>query len=95
MQKRGVVKWYNKVINYGFIIPDDGGVDVFVHRSGLAKARLNWLEPGQRVCVELVNNTRTGRIVAANVRLYREDEAPASGSWSPHPTAAPKDERYA
>ena len=49
----GVVKWYNSQKGYGFIQPDDGGKDVFVHVSALERAGLRGLVEGQKVSFEI------------------------------------------
>ena len=55
---RGVVKFYNAAKGYGFVVPDDGGRDVFVHGSVLNRAGLGGLEPGQRVSVLVEQGAR-------------------------------------
>ncbi len=50
----GIVKWFNPVKGYGFIQPEDGSKDVFVHMSALEKAGLSLLKDGQRVSYDLV-----------------------------------------
>ena len=59
----GVVKWYNPAKGFGFIAPDDGGRDVFVHRSALERARLADLQEGQRVQIGVTQGQK-GREVA-------------------------------
>jgi CspA family cold shock protein len=59
----GVVKWYNPAKGFGFIAPDDGGRDVFVHRSALERARLPDLQEGQRVQIGVTQGMK-GREVA-------------------------------
>jgi cold shock protein len=65
----GVVKWYNSQKGYGFIQPDDGGKDVFVHVSALERSGLRGLNEGQRVSFELQTDRRTGRTSAGNLQL--------------------------
>lgn len=54
----GTVKWYDPVKGFGFIAPDDGGKDLFVHRSVLQRAGLNELEEGRRVVVKVVQGRK-------------------------------------
>ena len=59
----GTVKWFNAQKGFGFIPPEDGGKDVFVHRSALMRAHLPDLQEGQRVIVQTVEGHK-GREVA-------------------------------
>ena len=52
----GTVKWFNSTKGYGFIAPDEGGSDVFVHISAVEKAGLSGLAEGQKVSYEITEN---------------------------------------
>ena len=65
----GTVKWFNSVKGYGFIQPDDGGADVFVHISAVERAGLRGLNEGQRVGFDLQRDPKKGKSAAANLRL--------------------------
>ena len=62
----GVVKWFNSTKGYGFIQPEDGGKDIFVHISAVERAGLRGLNEGQRVAYELQNER--GRTAAVNLK---------------------------
>jgi len=64
----GTVKWFNATKGYGFIAPESGGKDVFVHVSALERSGLGQLDEGQRVAYELEADKRTGRESAVNLR---------------------------
>jgi CspA family cold shock protein len=64
----GTVKWFNATKGYGFIQPDDGGKDVFVHISAVEQAGLRELNEGQKVSYEIVADKRTGKSSAGNLR---------------------------
>ncbi len=57
----GTVKWFNGSKGFGFIQPDDGGADVFVHISAVERAGMNDLHEGQKVSFELTADRRTGK----------------------------------
>lgn len=57
----GTVKWFNAQKGYGFIQPDDGGKDVFVHISAVERAGMQTLREGQKVSYELTQDRRTGK----------------------------------
>ena len=65
---KGTVKWFNNQKGFGFIQPDDGGNDVFVHISAVERAGLGTLNEGQKVSFEVVANRRTGKSAAENLR---------------------------
>jgi CspA family cold shock protein len=57
----GTVKWFNAEKGYGFIQPDQGGKDVFVHISAVERAGLNSLNEGQKVSYEIERDRRSGK----------------------------------
>lgn len=65
----GSVKWFNSQKGYGFIQPDDGGKDVFVHISAVERAGAGGLNDGQKVSYDLV--TDRGKTSAGNLKLLR------------------------
>jgi CspA family cold shock protein len=64
----GTVKWFNSVKGYGFITPDDGSKDAFVHISAVESAGLSELREGQRVSYELQPG-RNGKSSAENLKV--------------------------
>ncbi|MDJ1157940.1 cold-shock protein [Chelatococcus sp. SYSU_G07232] len=64
----GTVKWFNDQKGYGFIQPDNGGKDVFVHISAVERAGLRGLAEGQKVTFDLVTDRRTGKTAADNLK---------------------------
>jgi CspA family cold shock protein len=64
----GTVKWFNAQKGFGFIQPDDGGKDAFVHISAVERAGLNGLNEGQKVQFDLVSDRRTGKMSADNLK---------------------------
>jgi len=60
----GTVKWFNAQKGFGFIAPDDGGRDAFVHVSALERAGMSDLREGQKVGFELVADQRSGKMTA-------------------------------
>jgi cold shock protein len=66
---QGTVKWFNSQKGYGFIQPQDGGKDIFVHISAVQRAGLNGLNEGQAVKYEEVSNR--GRSSAENLKVQR------------------------
>ncbi|MBM3577550.1 MAG: cold-shock protein [Alphaproteobacteria bacterium] len=65
----GAVKWFNAQKGFGFIQPDAGGQDVFVHISAVERAGLDGLAEGQKVAYELVVDKRSGRSSADQLQL--------------------------
>ena len=65
----GTVKWFNATKGFGFIQPDDGGKDVFVHISAVERAGLSNLAEGQKVSYEMKADARSGKSSAENLRL--------------------------
>ena len=64
----GTVKWFNANKGYGFIQPDSGGKDVFVHASALERAGLHSLAEGQKVSYDVESDRRTGKESAGNLK---------------------------
>jgi CspA family cold shock protein len=64
----GTVKWFNAQKGFGFIQPDDGGKDAFVHISAVERAGLGTLSEGQKVEFELVSDRRSGKMSADNLK---------------------------
>ena len=70
MAQSGTVKWFNPTKGFGFIVPEDGSNDVFVHISAVEKAGLQGLFGGQKIQFELQDNK--GRQAAANLQVVEE-----------------------
>lgn len=68
MSTTGTVKWFNGQKGFGFIQPDDGSKDVFVHISAVERAGLHGLAEGQKVSFDVVADRRTGKSAAENLR---------------------------
>ena len=65
---KGTVKWFNTQKGYGFIQPEDGSKDIFVHISAVERAGLYELKEGQKVTFEVVANRKTGKSAAENLK---------------------------
>lgn len=64
----GTVKWFNATKGFGFIQPDEGGADVFVHISAVERAGLGSLQEGQKVSFEIEKDRRTGKSSAGQLQ---------------------------
>ena len=64
----GTVKWFNATKGFGFIQPDDGGSDVFVHISAVERSSLGTLNEGQKISFELEKDQRSGKMSAAQLQ---------------------------
>lgn len=64
----GVVKWFNPTKGFGFIQPDDGGNDVFVHISAVERAGMSTLQEGQKVSFEMEQDRRSGKMAAGQLQ---------------------------
>jgi CspA family cold shock protein len=64
---KGTVKWFNATKGFGFIQPEDGSKDIFVHISAVERAGLRELREGQQVTFEVVANRKTGKSSAENL----------------------------
>jgi cold shock protein len=65
---QGTVKWFNGEKGFGFIQPDDGSKDVFVHISAVERAGMRGLNEGQKVLYDVVPDRKTGKTSADNLR---------------------------
>lgn len=65
----GTVKWFNAQKGFGFIAPDDGGNDVFVHISAVERAGIANLQEGQKVSFELLADRKSGKTAAENLKI--------------------------
>lgn len=65
----GTVKWFNATKGFGFIQPDTGGPDVFVHISAVERAGLRGLNEGQKLSFEVVADRRSGKSSADNLKV--------------------------
>jgi cold shock protein len=66
---RGKVKWFNVQRGYGFIEPDDGSTEVFVHISAVTRSGIHELYEGQAVSYDLLEDRRSGKLAAAHLKL--------------------------
>jgi cold shock protein len=87
----GVVKWFNATKGFGFIQPEGGGQDVFVHKSAVERAGLSDLREGLKVSYEVKVDQRRGKSSAENLRVLQFPDAlvveqPLGGSYAYNPT---------
>ena len=68
---QGTVKWFNNQNGFGFIQPDVGSKDVFVHISAVERAGMRVLNEGQKIAFDVVTDRRTGKSSADNLRVVR------------------------
>jgi CspA family cold shock protein len=64
----GTVKWFNSTKGFGFIQPEDGSTDVFVHVSAVERSGMNSLNEGQKISYDIVRDKRSGKSSADNLR---------------------------
>jgi len=65
----GTVKWFNLQKGFGFIAPDDGGKDAFVHISAVERSGLGDLREGQKLTYEIVSDPKNGKLSADNLKV--------------------------
>ncbi len=65
---KGTVKWFNSAKGFGFIAPDNGGNDAFVHISAVERAGLGDLREGQKLSFDLVSDRKSGKMSADNLK---------------------------
>jgi len=65
----GTVKWFNETKGYGFIQPDDGGKDVFVHISAVERSGMNGLAEGMKVTYDVEADRKSGKESATNLKV--------------------------
>src|SRR6476659_6450092 len=92
----GTVKWFNTQKGYGFIQPDDGQKDVFVHISAVERAGLSSLNEGQKVSFDIVADRRSGKSSADNLRVgYRPRTVLTTDVPAERRVRKPRERRFA
>lgn len=66
---KGTVKWFNAEKGFGFIVPDDGSKDAFVHISAVERSGLSQLREGDKIAFELVADKRSGKLSAEKLEV--------------------------
>ena len=64
----GTVKWFNSTKGFGFIQPDNGGADAFVHISAVERSGMRELREGQKLSYELIADRKSGKMSADNLK---------------------------
>lgn len=64
----GTVKWFNATKGFGFIQPDDGGADVFVHISAVERAGMREIVEGQKLGYDVMRDSRSGKMAAEQLK---------------------------
>jgi len=64
----GTVKWFNSTKGFGFIQPDNGGADVFVHISAVERAGMSSIVEGQKIGYEMVRDSKSGKMAAEQLQ---------------------------
>lgn len=72
MAQRGKVKWFNPTKGFGFITPETGGADVFVHISAVERAGLSSLYENQVVEYDITENPKNGKSSASNLKVMKD-----------------------
>lgn len=79
MAQRGKVKWFNPTKGFGFITPETGGADVFVHISAVERAGLSSLYENQVVEYDITENPKNGKSSASNLKVMKGEGERAHG----------------
>ncbi|MCB9978266.1 MAG: cold-shock protein [Rhodospirillales bacterium] len=72
MAQRGKVKWFNPTKGFGFVTPETGGADVFVHISAVERAGLSSLYENQVVEYDITENPKNGKSSASNLKVVKD-----------------------